>query len=273
MNMKQLAAYAGVFKKVLDLAQTSTLAVCDLDTYLYVDDGLHLGVEVGQKVAAGTATHEVLEHNRAFKKLISAEKSVFGREYESFGVPVTDDEEKLAGAVIWAIPTNAVRLASLADDLLSLAEEVSASSETFAQSTRELALADEQLVEQTAVLQENMNRIDEVNGFISEIATESHILGINAAIEAARAKDYGSGFHVVAEEIRRLASQSKESAKTISTSIHQTGNQVSFISQLTEKVAQMGEEQSAGAQELSAAVQHISQVATSLKELSSRDSE
>ncbi|WP_425456123.1 methyl-accepting chemotaxis protein [Bacillus yapensis] len=50
---------------------------------------------------------------------------------------------------------------------------------------------------------------------VQEIANQSKILGLNAAIEAARAGEYGKGFSVVANEIRRMADQSKESSVSI----------------------------------------------------------
>ena len=50
---------------------------------------------------------------------------------------------------------------------------------------------------------------------ITEIAQETHILSLNAAIEAAAAKDHGKRFSVVAEEVRRLAQRSQESVDSV----------------------------------------------------------
>lgn len=58
-------------------------------------------------------------------------------------------------------------------------------------------------------------RINEVLGFIKQIADETKMLGLNAAIEAARAGDAGRGFGVVAEEVRQLADQSSNAAQDI----------------------------------------------------------
>jgi methyl-accepting chemotaxis protein len=91
-----------------------------------------------------------------------------------------------------------------------------------------------------AALDAHGKTIRDVSGLISDIARQTHLLALNAAIEAARAGDDGRGFAVVAGEVHRLAEQSGQSSRVISTTVGQVAADTrSAIAVMQEVVAEV----------------------------------
>ncbi|WP_412676907.1 methyl-accepting chemotaxis protein [Bacillus siamensis] len=124
------------------------------------------------------------------------------------------------------------------DGLSDLAEAAAVVTETSIESA-EISGAGERLVKKTAGQMDTIDQsvskaekvvkglehksqdITSILRVINGIADQTNLLALNAAIEAARAGEYGRGFSVVAEEVRKLAVQSADSAKEIETLIHE----------------------------------------------------
>jgi len=115
----------------------------------------------------------------------------------------------------------------------------------------------EKLQEAMAGINEATLQIAGIIKAIEDIAFQTNLLALNAAVEAARAGEAGSGFAVVAEEVRNLATRSAESARSTTALIDETTQRVKngsdIVGHLTESFSEVAE----GADRISALIDQI----------------
>lgn len=110
------------------------------------------------------------------------------------------------------------------------------------------------------VARDAARRVRETNqvlDFIRRVADQTKLLGLNAAIEAARAGDKGRGFGVVAAEVGKLAEESNRSAKEITRMLEQFQVSIGSVTEGIERTSEVSQQQARGIQEIAKMVESL----------------
>jgi methyl-accepting chemotaxis protein len=175
-------------------------------------------------------------------------------------IPAINKNGQVVGVLILSTDIeNSIKIKKSTSELKSSLQETSSSISEITNDAVKLSEKLNYIIKNTEVTKKLIIESNEAINLIESISKQSNLLGLNAAIESSRAGEYGKGFSVVAGEMRKLASNSSESSKKISSALAEMNNNMKVIIDTIDELGQIATTQAASLEEVSAAVTQITE--------------
>lgn len=254
-----LKAFTITLKYFNELNRDDTAyGLTDREKYIYYQPakGFKLMINPGDEISA-----EFKECIRTgVVKKGQMDKSVYGKSIHYRAVPIRNSKNEIIGILSSGYDLDdTVQLQSNIDEIAESFNQVTNTMEVLADAAAQLAGTSQNMMEQAQITASNSHKTAAALEIVKNIANQTNLLGLNASIEAARAGEYGKGFTVVANEIRNLAAQSKESTDSIKSIVDQMNRSVDQITSSIANSAAITEEQASSIEEISASVESINE--------------
>ncbi|MFD1953559.1 methyl-accepting chemotaxis protein [Paenibacillus thailandensis] len=249
------------------IREDAALAVFDKEKILYWSDSKTL--KLGFK-----PNHPLDEEQRNLSLLKDGKERLLSRmrypgvdfPFDVLALPITDEN----GEVVAALSINySLENQEMTDRLMketeAIAENLLSGIQQVAAHSEELSATSDEILRNTRRAVQDSEGITSVTGFIREISAQTNLLGLNAAIEAARVGEAGAGFGVVAKEVRKLSEDTKEATNRIEGSLNAVQQSIQQMEEEIKQIAAASQDQAQLVMNFMESIEHLNETSRNLR--------
>lgn len=216
---------------------------------------IDIGARAGTKINPREPLADCIRNNVIIRDEVPPE--FFGLPFTGLAAPIVHNRQVIGALAIQLQKQNEKQLRAISDEIVQALEQTNERVVSITHHSEGLSNIGDRLLAQSTHAMAEVKNTDDVLNFIKRVADQTNLLGLNAAIEAARAGDAGKGFSVVADEIRKLSLETVSSTEKIRQTLTNIQNAVNEITTSIQDVVVVGREQAASTGEISVLMDKI----------------
>jgi hypothetical protein len=257
---------------IADILQVDMgFAVTDKEKFIIQTDGktVKLNISPGDPVNPKSAMAEAMKTKKYIFKNMDA--SLYGIPVRIYGFPILDDHRNVIGSVGIAKNIDTwIGLSNSAEVLSESSEEVGNIIDQFISIASQLNNDSEILQKKAAEINNKFKKTNQILESIKSISSQTKLIGLNAAIEAARIGEAGRGFGVVADEIRKLSGESNDASVEIKKTLNNLQIDLQKITEEITSINQTVITQLEKAKEINARMEKFDEISKLLNDLANK---
>lgn len=191
---------------------------------------------------------------------VHIDRKVYGIAINAFAFPIYEGSS-VVGALAIGLPVeNEEKLNEYMTSMQEIINSLQDRVHTIASHSEELSATSEEIRVQSEHALKDSERTNEITVLIKNISQQTNLLGLNASIEAARAGQHGAGFNIVAQEVRKLSSETSKATDQIDQSLVSIKHNIESLKTSMTQIAEASNEQAHLVQDFSEIIEDLNQL-------------
>lgn len=241
------------------------IMLTDREKVLYYQGSKEIDAKIQEGAAIGKFVEQAMEIGKIEVKVIP--EDFIGVAFKSYMIPIKEGNTVVGSISIGKSLSKKNAVTNITQRLITTLTGMETVANQISSAVQELADKNNEILNETNSANDTAQDTDNIVSFIKGVSSQTNLLGLNASIESARAGDYGKGFNIVAQEIRKLSKSSSESMVKIDNVIKNISSSIKRINDKVINAEEISHQQSAALQQMASSIEQLNSTAKLLGKL------